>query len=502
MKISIRKKLFISTGGLIIFYVLFSLILNNLFLSKYYLVNKKNELMNNYKTIYKTYNGNPQEIELQLEGMERMKGMRIVIQDSNFNIKYDSTLQRTLFEQKKHLEKLPQIDGRMGQENIIKNRQDELNNGEVIIETLKNTRLNSDFIGLASKLSNGDYILISTPVAAINESVSISNKFFLFTGGITLIIGLIFVFFYADNYTKPILQMNKIAQQMSLLDFSKKYTVSTQDEVGQLGNSINSLSDQLEKSISELKEANQKLKKANEKLKKDIERERKIDEMRKEFIDSVSHELKTPIALIQGYAEGLKFNVNEDEENKNYYCEVIIDEAYKMNKLVRQLLQLSQMQTGALHLEKTDFNITLLVEQVIKKNHIIFKEKDINVTFNEKTDYMVNGDYDRIEQVLTNYITNAVNHVDDKKQIDISIKNVGDRVRVFVFNSGKNIAGEYRENIWKNFYKIDKARTRDYGGSGLGLSIVKAIQEAHGNSYGFDNKENGVAFWFDINMNT
>ncbi|MDF2880387.1 MAG: integral rane sensor signal transduction histidine kinase [Clostridiaceae bacterium] len=278
---------------------------------------------------------------------------------------------------------------------------------------------------------------------------------------------------------------------MTELNFTEKYSVESEDEIGELGKSINSLSQQLDMSINELKEKNQK-------LSEDIEKERKLDEMRKEFIANVSHELKTPISLIQGYSEGLKVNVVDSEEDKNFYCDVIISEAMKMNKLVKSLLNLSLIDSGNLKLDKTKFNISSLLESTINKFMPIFNEKQIKLYVNAKEKVFVNADILWIEQVLVNYINNALNHVDNNLEIRINIENTNDKVRVKVFNTGKQIPEELCDKIWDSFYKVDKARTRAYGGTGLGLSIVAGIQKLHSNTYGVINMKNGVEFWFDL----
>jgi signal transduction histidine kinase len=222
--------------------------------------------------------------------------------------------------------------------------------------------------------------------------------------------------------------------------------------------------------------------------------------MRKEFVYSVSHELKTPIALIRGYAEGLKININKDEENKDYYCDVIMDETIKMNKIVKQLLELSYLESGTVYLEREDFHIMELVGSFMKKNTMLIREKNIQVLVDSEEDILVNADYDRAEQVLFNYINNAVNHVDIKRIIRIRVEKIYNKARITVFNSGSHIPADSLEKIWMSFYKVDKARTREYGGTGLGLSIVRAIQEAHRNNCGVCNVENGVEFWFELDV--
>ena len=274
--------------------------------------------------------------------------------------------------------------------------------------------------------------------------------------------------------------------------FSHKYNVRSDDEIGELGSSINSLSDQLNHSISELREVNKK-------LKKDIEKERELDQMRKEFVSNVSHELKTPISLIQGYAEGLKKNVVDDEESKNYYCEVIIDEALKMEKHVKELLELSQLESGVFRIESTQFDLSSLISDIITRFERIFDEKQINLTTSMPSGLFVIADKIRIEQIILNYINNAMNHINQKKRIDIGISETTEnKIRLSVYNTGSPLPGGEMTKIWDSYYKVDKARTRTYGGTGLGLSIVKAIQEKHGNGYGVENTDGGVSFWIDL----
>lgn len=485
MKNSVKLKLFALMSGLIVFYVLLSGFLNNQFLGPYYFHNKKNTLIESYALINRLYRGDPLKEELALEKLERTQGLHITILDPNFRAKYDSFLKDREFRPNPPPRGRPP-ENRNTPEALIKAKLEEVKRGRTLIEKVRDYRLNTDFVYLLGRLNNGDFLFLRTPVVAIQESVAIANNFFLITGLLTIIIGTILVFILAGRFTRPIRELKEIARRMATLDFSQKYTGKTRDEIGELGGNLNSLSEQLERSISDLKEANGK-------LQADIERE-------KEFISNVSHELKTPIALIQGYAEGLKVNVNEDEANKNFYCDVIMDEAEKMNRLVKQLLDLSQIESGNLNLERVDFDLGQMVQQVLKKNALIFRERNVAVQCEETGELAVNADYDLTEQMLLNYLNNALNHVDDRGIIRIGYTRRADRARVTVFNSGQPIPEESLEKIWISFYKVDKARTRAYGGTGLGLSIVRAIQEAHRNGYGVRNAPGGVEFWFELDL--
>lgn len=480
----IRTRLFLAMSGLIIFFVALSLLLNSQYLGKYYIIQKKESLADNRKMIEQIYHGDPAAIALELENLERNRSLNINIFDRYYNLKYP--LPRVFGPQYRrwHAEMLPMIRS-------VQPQLDKLTGGDYLSDVIIDPRLKTRFLVLASRLNNGDLLVLSTPVAAINESTAIANRFLMVTGLLTVSLGGIFTFFFARRFTRPILELNNIAQGMAELDFSRRYPVRTGDEIGQLGSSINSLSDQLDKAITKLTEA-------NDKLKEDIERERRIDKMRQEFISNVSHELKTPIALIQGYAEGLKLNINENEADRNFYCDVIMDETGKMNRLVRDLLDLSQIEAGYFKLEKSNFEISSLVDLVLEKYRPILEDRGIRPEVEKKSAAAAFGDIVRIEQVLVNYLNNALNHVDENRVIKISLTNRDDKIRVSVYNSGKQIPRESLDKIWTSFYKADKARTRAYGGTGLGLSVVRAIQELHHNAFGAANKEGGVEFWFEI----
>lgn len=482
MKKSIRFKLFLAFGGLVVFFVILSWILTNGFLDKYYTHKKKNILLDTTNKIEEIYNKNSEDVLLEFEKIERNNGIHINIFTEDKELKYTSSFK--LFTQKEQR--------KMG--DLRKIQQYNFSNvlpGRVYLSISKDPVLGTNFINSAYILSNGDYLFLSTPLEAINESAKIASQFYIFIGLLTIVLGSLIAYFFSKKITNPILELKTIAQGMSNLDFSKKYIVESQDEIGELGNSINSLSDQLDQSITELRVANVK-------LSEDIARKEKVDKMRKEFVSNVSHELKTPISLIQGYAEGLKVNVVDDEDSKDYYCDVIIDEANKMNKMVVELLDLSKIESGYLELNKEVFNISELIGEILNKYSPIFKEKSINIEFQKSEDFYVFGDIEKIDQVLSNYLNNAINHINYNRDIKVSIILNGERARISVFNTGDAIADQFIENIWQSFYKLDKARTRDYGGTGLGLSIVRAIMQLHQNDYGVMNKENGVEFWFEL----
>jgi signal transduction histidine kinase len=281
---------------------------------------------------------------------------------------------------------------------------------------------------------------------------------------------------------------------MTELDFTAKYEdEGGSEEIEQLGQHMNQLSESLERAIGELKTAN------NE-LKRDIEKKEQIDEMRKEFLSNVSHELKTPLALIQGYAEGLKECINDDEASRSFYCEVIMDEADKMNQMVQKLLTLNHLEFGNDPVTFDRFDITELIYGVIGNSKLMLQQNEIQLSFSEPPAY-VWGDEFQIEEVITNYLSNAIHYAAGEKQIRIFYEDREQVLRVCVFNSGSHIPEGDLDKVWEKFYKVDKARTRAYGGSGIGLSIVKAIMESHHRDCGVYNRDNGVEFWMELEKN-
>lgn len=353
----------------------------------------------------------------------------------------------------------------------------------------------TDYIDIWGNLQNGDMFLLRTPLESIRDSVKISNRFLIYVGIVAALLSGIIIWLLSKKYTRPILELANISERMANLDFDAKYEGKKKNEIDILGENINFMSRELERNISELKTANVE-------LTKDIEKKEKIEEMRTEFLASVSHELKTPIALIQGYAEGLKDGISESVEEREFYCEVIMDEVQKMNQMVQKLLVLNQLEFGNDNITMERFDIYEMICNYLTSSEILFQQNEIHLQIMPLESGFVWADEVKVEEVFMNYITNAIHHVTEneegKKEIIVSFETKETNIKVCVFNSGKQIPEESLPKIWDKFYKVDKARTREYGGSGVGLSIVKAIMESINGAYGVENKENGVLFWFEL----
>ncbi len=351
----------------------------------------------------------------------------------------------------------------------------------------------TDYVEMWGSLDDGSQFLLRSPLEGIKESAKISNRFLLSIGSVLILVGIISVWFFSKRLTDPILELALLSDRMADLDFEAKYTSGGCDEIGELGANFNRMSEKLESTICELKCANNR-------LKEDIEQKEKLEKMRNEFLGNVSHELKTPIALIQGYAEGLKEGVNDDPRDREFYCDVIMDEAAKMNQMVRNLLTLNQLEFGDEDIVFERFDLTELIRGILQSMEILAEQEGIRVIFRQEQKIYVWADEFKVEQVVRNYVSNAFHHVDKEKVVEVRIRTEENKARVTVFNTGAPIAEEDVGHIWEKFYKADKAHTREYGGNGIGLSIVKAIMESFHQKYGVNNYDNGVEFWFELDV--
>ena len=363
-----------------------------------------------------------------------------------------------------------------------------------VIQLFNDRRSNTSYLECWGQFSDKDtYFLMTMPIASMEDGVSISRAFLISISAVMLIVGAIAVYLTAGLMTEPIINLANISKKVTNLDFSERYTGKQKDEIGVLGDSMNQMSERLEETIRELKEANAK-------LQEDIDAKTRIDEMRKEFIADVSHELKTPIAIIEGYAEGLVEGIADDKETRDYYSGIIMDEAGKMNKLVKQLTSLISYEFGDDKNDASDFNLTELVNSVLEAQKIRLNEAGAKLSTDMAENAYVHADEFKIEEAFTNYLNNAINHLEGDRNIRVSLNAEGDSWRLAVYNDGTPIPEESKPKLWDKFYKVDKSRSRQYGGSGIGLSIVKAIVESHGGRYGVINHDSGVEFWLTLSQ--
>lgn len=486
MKYSIRKQFALVFGLLMAGTILLCWFINNTFLEKYYLDNKKKAMMSAYQTINNVSNEGTigtEEFDIEFQSICGKNNINIILLDAETktiktSMKDYEILSRQLLDYLFEKDE-PSDDSLLAAEE----------NYEMHIQMDERTHL--EYVDMWGVLDNGNLFLFRTPLEGIRESVVLANRFLAYVGIGSAVFSALIILLVSRKITEPIMELTRISERMSHLDFDAKYKGKSRTEIALLGQNINELSETLETTISELKNAN------NE-LKRDIEKKNKIDEMRKEFLSNVSHELKTPIALIQGYAEGLKEGINEDAESREFYCEVIMDEASKMNAMVQKLLTLNQLEFGNDTVMMERFDVTALIRNYLQSAEILCRQKKISLQMDDYPPINVWADEFMVEEVFNNYFSNAINHVAGNRVIDVKLILKENAVRVSVFNTGLPIPDESLGHIWEKFYKVDKARTREYGGSGVGLSIVKAIMDAMNQEYGVINYDNGVEFWFEL----
>lgn len=512
---------------------------NSIFSEKVYMNRKQKSMINSYENVneimqkYTDLQIDKDTMCADMENISTAKGISVLVVDSSWCTIYVSTqgddsmmerLRMSIFngdifknngsqdkaqepkdqeddsdnpadkdDKKEHRKRLEDIIDMSGI-SLVENRTIISSNDNYTLQKVYDERLGDYYLEIWGTLDNGYSIILRTPIQGIKDNVNISTTLIKYVGGAILAVGIIAAFVVSTYITRPIKQLSNIAEKMSEMDFNARYEGSDKGEIGLLGKSMNNMSEKLEQNIAELK-------KANLELKKDIDKKEKLEIMRTDFLSNVSHELKTPIALIQGYAEGLKEGITDDPESMEFYCDVIMDEANKMNTMVKRLLTLNQIEFGNDEPEMERFDINELIASVADANAIRAGQKNMSIVFDNRNEHnFVWADEYKTEEVLTNYISNALNHCDGKRAIEVRTEKSenGGTITVTVYNSGKNIADEDLERIWEKFYKTDKARTREYGGNGIGLSIVKAIMDSMGQEYGVRNVSDGVEFWFNL----
>ncbi len=493
MKRSISRQMAAMFIGLMAIVLVVNLLINNFFLENYYVLKLQRTLLVTY-TLIDTHISEDGEVDEEYFVTEFAE----VCNSNNINVvvldESNQGILRTQGSDSIREKSISVMKGRLqgyymgfdtDDAKILKQTD------HYTIQKKMDAMLDMDFLEIWGTLTCGYHFIMRIPMESIRANARISNEFMMYISLTVILLSIFLITWLSRKIARPIRELTDLSKRMAALDFDAKYTSGGENEIGQLGEHFNQMSETLEKTISQLKSAN------NE-LQKDIEQKIRIDEMRKEFLSNVSHELKTPLALIQGYAEGLKECINDDAESREFYCDVIMDEAGKMNVLVKKLLTLNQLEFGNEQVSLERFDIVPLIHGKIQSTQILAQQKEAAILYDGSDTLPVWGDEFKVEEVLTNYLSNALNHVEGDKLICISAKVKDGKTRISVFNTGQPIPEADLDQIWVKFYKVDKARTREYGGSGVGLSIVKAIMDSFHQNYGVENREDGVEFWFEL----
>lgn len=455
----------------------------NVFLSKkYFIKEKKSEITTLYKNIKDGYSENPEDIYEITKKAEEVDNIKIIISSHNNIIYSNKNVGRNKFMDTREPQFL--FDIKMNNYSL---------NPEVETVDEGHNDSNNTFLRLAGKfyLNNETVdVLIFSRVESIDNAVSLFSKISTIIAVIILIVGLGASYIFAANLSKPINEIEQVADNVSHLNFdcyADENNINTY-EIKSLAKSINTMSHKLNTTINDLTDA-------NDKLQQDIDLKIETEAMRKEFIASVSHEMKTPLCLLLMYSEMLKDN--SDSIDKDYYLNTIIEETNKLNDMLKKLLDISAIENGLTKMNFVKTNLSDLCSDTMSKLNILLSDFIVSVDIEDNI--IINCDNNYIEQCIKNYVTNAVSYGTKGGNIRISLKKDKNHALFSVYNDGKQINEKELELLWHSFYRHDKARTRDEDNHlGLGLYIVKTVIQSHTGLCHVQNQDNGVCFSFTL----
>lgn len=337
----------------------------------------------------------------------------------------------------------------------------------------------TEWLLYGASLTNGKFAVLEIPIESMESTLKIVEQFFTYLVLISIVMAGIFSIVLSRNISKPVTELNEIAKEMGKLNFDKKYLGKRKDEIGQLGQTLNDITTRLETTINELQH--------------ELDKEKQLDILRKSFVAQVSHELQTPLSVINGYVEALEDELVDTDEEKQYYYEIIEDETAKMSKMVRELLDLSQLEAGTFKMEKEELDVTGLLDVIAMKYEKIAIAKEIVWQYKGlKETIIILADPVRIEQAITNIINNAFKHTLPHNKIIVSAELRNDKLLIIIENEGEQIPEEQLGQIWESFYKAQTSSNKQ--GTGLGLAIAANIFKYHQIGYRAFNTKLGVAF--------
>ena len=446
LKVQIWKYLSIFSIFILSFLWLFQV----LFLNKFYEFSKIKQLDNTINLIKESYNNN--SLYSNIDNYAEDNGICIQI-FTDKKIIYDSQIFNKGCMPKN-------VDYR---DVFIKSSLDK--------ETYKliNPRFNNEVLLKAIKLNSNTYAFLSSSLQPLDGAVEIIKKELVIVSIMVLLFSFLIGYFISKKLSKPIEKINKTAKIMAQGDYENAYFF-------------------IDENILELNELVATLNQTNDEL-------TKIDELQKEILANVSHDLKTPLTMIKAYAEMVRDLTYKDDIKREDNLNVIIEETDRLNLLVNDIIELTKINNDLQNLNITEFDLVELINSIINRFGIM----DANFVFKNKLPIIVKADKIRIEQVIYNLIINAINYTGKDKKVIINLKENDKYVHVEIKDTGKGIDEEDLKLIWKRYYKVDKKYRREKKGSGIGLSIVENILKKHKFNYGVNSiKNKGTTFYFDI----
>lgn len=480
LKSKLWFNIFIRVAAIFAVFVAIIMLCNSFLLSKFFCLRQKNALATQIARLEDVDVSDREEVSELLIDIADNYNFDIDIYDRLGNIRYTT--------QRSHV--MASVNGihstlRPLHEELDFSKKEKLSGGIIYGEAVRRFD-NEEYLLCQMELDSGYFAEVRIQKQLILSSASTANEFISFIAVACLLASLIWVVIFARRFSKPLSQMNEITRDMAHLKFDQTISIDRPDEIGQLAASVNEMSASLSSTLEDLK-------RTNAKLRDEIELERQLDKMRKSFVANVSHELKTPIAIISGYAEGLKLNINA--KNRDEYCDTIIDESRRMNELVLSILELSKYESGQVLANKTALDINELTSVLLNR---IFADTSINTSNTIPPQTIVFADKTQIEQALKSYLENAKSHVNSDGFVNVFCEECNNKIRICVHNTGSHIEKEKMPYIWQSFYRGDDSHKRDKSRFGLGLSIVSAVMKMHQNNFGVYNTDDGVCFWLEL----
>ena len=461
MKLTIRKKVFLLLSGFIVLLILIGLLCNFLLLRRFYVARNNVQLRtlsNEVVAVFQQSGGDLQETISQID-WDNNVGIRIA--DTNGSI-----LASSFAGKKKAAALSNEIQAMTSQDT---GRTTQFAFSKVVNE---NGKPNLVYI---RKIADGEYLVLNKSIKGIEENAGIANRFYLIVGVGLILLGGGATLLFASVITKPIVEMSRVTGRIAELDFSERVHVDTRDELGALGSSINQISEKLSRSI--------------ERLRGDIAR-------RKRLVRDLSHELKTPIAVIKGYAEGLQYGVAQDAEQTARYCAVISAECDRMDAQIQQLLELSRLENEQMQPELRTVSVRKLFDSLSERFAREAEQKNIRLSFEAPESLNLLADETMIVRSVENFLSNALRYTPESGEIRVRAAAKANKARICVYNSGSHLSQEQLGRIWDVFYTGENGDRAN--GHGIGLAIVKSIAQLHGGSVSVENRTDGVEFWLQL----
>jgi signal transduction histidine kinase len=359
-----------------------------------------------------------------------------------------------------------------------------LDQGKVVTGVVRATEGGQTVVELAAMLAQGNYLVVSQPLDRLRQSVRIASAFFFAVAVAMLLLEVAVAFVAAGSLTGPIIGLTAIAQRIAALDFSQRWGVKRNDELGILGSSVDTMAGELARTIAALSAA-------NEAVRGEMERQRA-------FLGAVAHEFKTPAGLVRGYAEALKLGLFSSDTERGELADVIIREAEHLDRLVQDLMTIVSPDGGRLRIAAKTMDLARTAAGAAARFSIAAQAKEVRIVLEAPDSAIIVADEDRVIEILDNYLSNALRHAKPDGFIAVRILETGAAVRIEVGNQGEAIPDGQLGRVFEPFYRTDASRSRDKGGAGLGLAVVKAIVEAHGGGCGASNTDQGPLFWAEL----